>query len=65
MVPLPMKNPLELVLISEPESPTADPAADVTPDLTPQDPDDPAPPEPRERSWRDLMRRMQKKTAGA
>jgi hypothetical protein len=59
-----MKNPRELYLISEPESPTAAPAADVVPiDISPAVADDAETPEPRERSWRDLMRRMQKKTA--
>jgi len=50
-----MKKPAELYVISEPEAP-------VVPDAVPAEASpspDAEPPLPRERSWRDLMRRLQ------
>ena len=49
-----MQKPSELYMISEPEAPAA---ANVVPIATSAAA---SPPRPREHSWRDLMRRLQK-----
>jgi hypothetical protein len=50
-----MQKSAELYLISEPEAPIAA--------VVPNEASTAAPPQPREHSWRDLMRRLQKSPA--